>query len=214
MFKRFNKIELFSYDQTIVCFSVILFSFSVAECFAKGFDTLPGIIENGYLDMMILKPSSIIFQILSFKMDVSRAGNLLQSIIVLVYSIFFCNIKWTLYKIFVLLIMLISGPFLFFNLFILRASFCFFSNDIFDFLNILTDGGKLFGQYPIPIYGRYIVIFFTYFIPLALVQFYPVLYLFDISSTFMYSIYPVFSWIFFIPCYTLWKLGIKHYKFK
>ena len=212
MFNKFHSIANFSYNQTIMCFSIILFSFSLAECFAKGFDVLPVIIENSDMDMILLKPQSAIFQILSFRIDLSRIGNLLQAIIVLFYAIFFCDITWTYYKIFVLLIMLISGVFLFFNLYLLRAAICFFSVNSFDFLNILTDGGKFFGQYPIPIYGKYITLFFTYFIPLSLIQFYPVLYLFDKSNRIIHSICPILSWVFFLPCYALWQIGIKHYQ--
>ncbi|HBB27740.1 MAG TPA: hypothetical protein DC000_00540, partial [Clostridiales bacterium] len=36
MFHRFNSVEGFSYSEVLICFSVVLMSFSLAECFFRG----------------------------------------------------------------------------------------------------------------------------------------------------------------------------------
>ena len=51
-------------------------------------------------------------------------------------------------------------------------------------MNVLTDGGREFGTYPYSIYGDGILKFLTYVIPLALFQYYPLLYLLDKKRTF------------------------------
>ena len=38
MFARFNSVEGFTYSEVLLCFAVVLLSFSLAECFARGFD--------------------------------------------------------------------------------------------------------------------------------------------------------------------------------
>ena len=44
-------------------------------------------------------------------------------------------------------------------------------------MNIFTDGSREFGKYPLSIYGNEVLKFFTYVIPIALFQYYPLLYL-------------------------------------
>lgn len=38
LFERFSSIEGFTFSQVLLCFAVILLSFSLSECFARGFD--------------------------------------------------------------------------------------------------------------------------------------------------------------------------------
>ena len=38
MFQRFSNVEGFTYSQVLLCFSIMLLEFSLAEMFARGFD--------------------------------------------------------------------------------------------------------------------------------------------------------------------------------
>ena len=79
-------------------------------------------------------------------------------------------------------------------------------------MNIFTDGGKEFGKYPLSIYGEGILKFFTFIIPLALIQYYPLLYLLGRTDNPLYMILPVFGILFILPSYIFWRFGVKHYK--
>ena len=41
MFQRFSNVEGFTYSQVLLCFSIMLLEFSLAEMFARGFDSFP-----------------------------------------------------------------------------------------------------------------------------------------------------------------------------
>jgi ABC-2 type transport system permease protein len=79
-------------------------------------------------------------------------------------------------------------------------------------MNILTHGGREFGRYPYAIYGQGILKFVTYVIPLALVQYYPLLYLTDREDSPLYMLAPLPAFLFLIPCYVFWKFGLSRYK--
>ena len=212
MFDRFNQVEGFTYTEVLLCFAVVLMAFSLAECFFRGFDTFPSIISNGEFDRMMVRPRSVIFQVLASKIEFSRIGRLLQAIIVFAYAIPASGINWTFDKIVTLLFMLISGITLFSGLFIIYASFCFFTIEGLEFMNIFTDGGREFGRYPLSIYGEGILKFFTYVIPTALFQYYPFLYLIGRSNNLLYMFLPLVGMLFIIPCYYFWRFGLRHYK--
>jgi ABC-2 type transport system permease protein len=212
MFRRFNKVEDFSYSEVLLCFAIILTSFSIAECFVRGFDAFSETISNGEFDRIMVRPRNEIFQVLGAKIEFTRVGRFLQAVIVFFYAIPTSNVLWTFDKIITLVFMIIGGVFLFSGLFIIYASLCFFTTEGLEFMNIFTDGGREFGSYPIKIYGDGILKFFTFIIPLALVQYYPLTYLIGRTSNKAYILLPLFGVLFIIPCYIFWKFGLRHYK--
>ena len=76
----------------------------------------------------------------------------------------------------------------------------------------MTDGGKHLAQYPMGIFRKAFLIFFTFVIPYASVNYYPLLYLVGKSNSFLYAISPIFVFLFLIPCYFAFNVGLKHYE--
>lgn len=212
MMAQFNEVEDFSFSEVLLCFATVLMAFSLAECFARGFDTFPSMISNGEFDRIMVRPRNVIFQILASKVEFSRMGRLVQAVIVFAYAIPSSGVTWTADKIITLILMILSGVAVFSGLFVIYASLCFFTTEGLEFMNIFTDGGREFGSYPLSIYGEGILKFFTYVIPLALFQYYPFLYLTGRSDNVLFMLLPIGGFAFLIPSYMIWKIGLKHYK--
>lgn len=212
MMSRFHAVEGFTYSEVLLCFGIVLMAFSTAECFARGFDLFPGMIGNGEFDRAMVRPRSVMFQVLASKIEFSRLGRLIQGAIVFIYALATCGIFWTVPKICTLIFMLIGGVATFTALFIIYASFCFFTLDGLEFMNIFTDGGREFGKYPFAIYGKNVLRFFTYIIPLALFQYYPLLFLLGRSGNMLFMVLPLVSMLFLIPANAFWRFGIRRYK--
>lgn len=212
LFERFNMVEGFNFNEILICFSIILISFSIAECFVRGFDSFGSIISNGEFDRIMVRPINEIFQVLASKIELSRIGRLIQSGIIFIYSIYASGIEYTSIKIFTLILMILGGIALFSGLFIIYASFCFFTIEGLEFINIFTDGGREFGKYPMNIYGKNVLKFFTYIVPLACIQYYPLLFLLDRESSIIYMFTPIVGFLFLIPAFIFWRFGVKHYK--
>ncbi len=212
LFERFSSIEGFTFSQVLLCFAVILLSFSLSECFARGFDLFPNMIGNGEFDRILIRPKNEIFQILASKMEFTRLGRVIQAICIFCYAIPHSEVIWTFDKILTLIFMIIGGFLVFSGIFILYAVLCFFTLEGLEFMNILTNGAMEYGKYPFSIYGKQILKFLTYIVPLALVQYYPFLYLIGHSQNHFYIFLPLIASLFLIPCFLLWKFGVKHYQ--
>jgi ABC-2 type transport system permease protein len=212
MFQRFNQVDGFTFSEVLLCFAAVLMSFSLAETFARGFDHFATMIGNGEFDRIMVRPRNDIFQVLASKMDLSRTGRLIQAIAVFAYAIPTSGVIWTGDKIMTLVIMVIAGTCVFAGLFLVYAAICFFSTQALEFMNIFTDGGREFGMYPYSIYGKGILAFLTYVIPLALFQYYPFLYIIGRSDNVLYKFLPLVAILFLIPCYILWRIGLRHYR--
>jgi ABC-2 type transport system permease protein len=133
-------------------------------------------------------------------------------LIIFAYAIPSSGVVWIWDKILTLILMFVSGVFVFSGLFVIYAALCFFTTEGLEFMNIFTDGGREFGRYPFSIYGESVLKFFTYVIPLALFQYYPFLYLIGRSDNKLYMFLPLASLLFLLPCYGLWRFGVRHYK--
>lgn len=212
MFTRFNEVEGFTLSQTLLCTSVVTMAFSVAEVFARGFDIFPRLLGNGEFDRVLVRPRGIIFQVLASHIEFLRLGIFIQALAVLCYAIPNSGVTWTPDKILTLFLMICCGAIVFFGLYIVYASFAFFTTEGLEFMNILTYGGREFGRYPYSIYGGGILKFLTYVIPLALFQYYPLLYLLGRDPRVLYMFTPLIALLFIIPCYGFFRIGLRHYK--
>jgi ABC-2 type transport system permease protein len=214
LFMRFGSIKGYSFNEVLLCFSIISMSFATAECFGRGFDSFSSVISNGEFDRIMVRPRSEILQVLGTKIEFTRIGRLLEALIVFIYAIKTSGIYWSFDKIVTVLLMLAGGICLFFCLFLIYAAICFFTLEGLEFMNIFTDGGRELAQYPLNIYKDWVLKFFTFIIPMAFINYYPFLYIIDKGHIYgiIYMFSPIVSFLFFLPSILLWKMGVKHYK--
>lgn len=121
------------------------------------------------------------------------------------------NIIWNFSKIITLFLMIIASILIFFGLFVITASYCFITIQGLEIRNLFTDGGKNLAQYPIGIYKKGVMFIFTFIIPYAFINYYPLLYFIDKSTNILYMLSPLLVFVFLIPCLLSFKIGLKHY---
>ena len=212
MMQRFGSINGYSLSEVLLCFAIVLMAFSLSECFARGFDMFPNMLGNGEFDRILVRPKGIILQVLGSKVEFTKLGRPIQAVLVFAYAIPASPVVWTSDKILTLMLMVLGGVAVFSGLFVIYATLCFFTTQGLEVMNIFTDGGKEFGKYPFEVYGKGILKFFTYVIPMAWFQQYPLTYLLGHSENKWLMVSPLICFLFLIPCYVLWRFGLRHYK--
>lgn len=212
MFTRFSSVDGFTYSEVLLCFSIMLMEFSLAECVARGFDLFPSMVRKGDFDRILTRPRNEILQVLGSNFELTRIGRMLQAIVMFIYGTTTCNLSWDFSKILTVVFMLIGGTVLFFGIFLIYAALCFFTLEGLECMNILTDGAREYGKYPLSIYGKGVLKFCTYVVPYALVQYYPFLYLIERTDNLFYIFIPLLTILFLIPSFLLWKFGVHRYQ--
>lgn len=212
MYARFQSVKNYSYEDSLLCFAVILLSFSLAEMLVRGFDTFSGMLGNGEFDRILVRPRNEMLQVLLAKIEFTRLGRILQALLMFGVVIAQGNVKWNVPKILTLCLMVFGGTCLFSAMFIIYAGLCFFTTESLEFMNVFTDGAREYGKYPLEIYGKKLLFFCTFFVPYALVQYYPFLYLTDRRDDTFLIFLPLAACLFLIPAVVLWKVGVRHYK--
>lgn len=211
MFQRFHSVKGYTYSEVLLCFGITLMEFSLAEMVARGFDTFSSMISNGVFDRIMVRPRNEILQVLGQKIEFTRIGRMLQAIVMFSYGITKSGVDWTAAKIATVIFMLLGGAAVFCGIFLIYASICFFTLEGLEFMNILTDGAREYGKYPVNIYGNKVLLLCTFVVPYALVQYYPLLFLLG-RGAWWYAFLPAGGFLFLIPCYLFWGFGLHHYK--
>ena len=178
-------------------------------CFLPIIDRL---IITGDFDRLLLRPKNIIIQVLSSYADFIKISRLIQALIVMVIALVNLDVTITPLKVVTLILMIISAVVIFFGIFMLAASYCFITIQGLEVRNLFTDGGKHMAQYPIGVFKKGFVLFFTFIIPYAFVNYDPLLYFIGKSNNVLYAFSPLIVFIYLIPCFLAFKLGMKKYQ--
>lgn len=211
LFDKFSNIKGFTLYDVLLTFGIIQFGFSFCETFFRGIDTFDELIVNGTFDRLLLRPQNILLQVFVNEVSFVKASRLIQSIIILIIAILNLEVIWSFDKIITLIFMLIASIFVFLSIFILAASYCFFTVKGLEVRNVFTDGGKHMAQYPIGIFKKGFVFVFTYIIPYGFVNYYPLLYLLDKETNKLFIFSPLITIIYLIPSILIFYKGIRRY---
>ena len=212
IFERIDAVDGFTYGQVFLCFAVVGSAFSVGELFGGGLAAFSRILGDGSFDRALVRPRPVLLQILVPNFDFTRLGLLVQAAVVLCWAVPASGVAWTVPKALALVLMIVCGAVVFFAMFLLKAACTFFTTESVQFLDIFTYGARQFGRYPFSVYGKQVLWVLTFVVPLALFQYYPLLYLVGRSSAAWLMLLPLAAALVLVPCLLLFRFGVKRYK--
>ena len=213
LFQRFGTLAGWSFAEIALCFAVVQMAFALSECFVRGFDVFKKLVITGDFDRLLLRPRGTVLQVLGTNFEFSRLGRIVQAIAVFIIALTLIDVDFTVLKGLTLVLMVISGFFIFSGLFILGACMCFFTTDSLEIVNIFTDGGREIAAYPLDIYSKGMKRFFTFIVPFGCFNYLPLMYILDKagSNSILYMLTPLLGILFIVPCLLLWNFGVKKY---
>lgn len=212
LFDKFGSIEGYTFDNILICFSVSFLGYSIAECFFRAFDHFDRMIANGEFDRILVRPKGLFLQILGNEIEFSKFGRAVAAFIIFIYTLSINPELLKIDKIITLILMILGTIVIYGSLFILKAGITFFTTQGLEIMNIFTDGGRELTQYPLDIYQKWVKNFFTFILPMGFVNYYPLLYVIGKTDNILYLLSPILSIIIILPCYWVWRIGLKKYK--
>ncbi|HWR40342.1 MAG TPA: ABC-2 family transporter protein [Patescibacteria group bacterium] len=213
LFARFGTLQGWTFYEVALGFAVIHMAFAITQCFVRGFDQFPQLVNSGDFDRMMLRPPSLLLQVFASRFEFIKIGRLLQSLAVLIWAISELPAIWGFLKIMTLGLMLASGVCLFASLYILTAALSFWTIQGLDLVDVFANGGREMAQYPQHIYQRWVQRFFTFVIPFGCINYLPLLFLLDKmeGNPWPYVLSPLYSLLFLGPCLGIWRIGVRRY---
>ena len=213
LFQRFHVLGEWTVDEVMLCFACIHLSFAVSECFARGFDRFSQVVSQGEFDRVLVRPRGTVLQVLGARFEFSRIGRFALSLAILVLSLIRLQLLLTPLKLLTMTLMVLCGALIFSGIFMLAATLCFWTIERLEVANIFTDGGREMSQYPLNIYPKAIMRFFTFVIPFGTVNYLPLRWLLGRpDSQAWHALTPLLGLLFLVPCIWLWRVGVRKYQ--
>jgi ABC-2 type transport system permease protein len=176
----FNRIPLlvgWSLPEVALLYGLSGVCFAVAEIFAAALDNFQVHIVQGTFDRILVRPRGALFQVLSEDFALRRVGRVAQATLILILAVRLLDLEFPFDKAIVLTFCLVSGTVIYFAIFVLGATFCFWTVQAKEATHVFTYGGDGLASWPLDIYGGSVRRFFTFVVPLAFVNYEPALYL-------------------------------------
>ena len=209
LFSKFKLLDIYNTYELLLGFSTLWLSYSLAEMFGRGFDNFYKIIVNGDFDILVIRPRSLFIQIFGCDICYEKLGRVVFSLIMFIYSAVKVINSFSILKVLLLLLMVLGCIVIILSILIIGASFCFVTIQGLEAVNIFTNGTRQLAQYPLGIYKKPVRIFFSTIIPVGLVNYYPLNYLTDKSSSIIYLLLPILTIILFLISIKVFKIGTK-----
>ncbi|MBQ7240118.1 MAG: ABC-2 family transporter protein [Bacilli bacterium] len=211
LFDKFELLEEFNINYLFLVFSVNWLGFSLAETFARGFDEFKKLMKKGGFDILLIRPRNILLQMLGNDIAFHKIGRIIASLFLLIRSIIILIPNITIDKILLIIFMVLGDAIIITSLFLFGAFFVFFTVEGLEFINVFTNGSKQVNEYPISIYHKAIGIIFTFVIPIALCNYYPVEYLLGTNTNIYMFLMPFSSLILLGISVFVFNLGLHKY---
>lgn len=191
--------------------------FKAADMVMTNFDRLPLMIRTGTFDQILTRPLGTLGQVITGQIDVRHIGGVTQGFVVLVLAIRAAHIDWDPQRVAVFVVMLPSAFVIFCAIWVATNAIAFWTMDAREVANSVTYGGNFLTQFPMHIYGRWMLRLFGYVIPLAFVTYFPSLYILDkpdplgAPSWFRFAS-PLAALASVVVARLIWRAAIRHYR--
>ncbi len=217
LFDRFGGLQGWTLPEVALFYGTVNVAFAIADASSRGFDLVGTLIKNGDFDRFMLRPRSTVLQLAGQELTLRRVGRLLQGLAVFLWAASALDIAWSPVRIVLVIAAISGGTCLFYGLFIFQGTLSFWTTETLEIMNTVTYGGVETIQYPVSIYRPWFRKFFTFVVPLACVNYFPLLAVLGRPDPLGTPL--VFQWAapavgvaFLIVALQAWKVGVRHYR--
>lgn len=217
LFQRFGQLRGWSLAEAAMFYGTISITFSIADSIGRGFDQFGNLVKAGDFDRLLVRPRSTVVQLIGQELTLRRVGRFSQGAIVLVWAQSAMHLTWSAGTVLLWVSAVANGACLFLGLVVLQATSAFWTTESLEAWNAFTYGGGFMSQYPVTIYRPWFRQFFTFVIPLACVNYFPmvaILHHRDPLNTpmFLQWLAPWAGVAFLLIALQVWKFGVRHYR--
>ncbi|MFF9088040.1 ABC transporter permease [Streptomyces sp. NPDC014991] len=176
MFSRVDTLGGYSLPEVAFLYGLSATSFGLADLVIGSMDRLGRRVRDGTLDTLLVRPAPVLAQVAADRFALRRLGRVTQGALVLGWSLTRLDVAWTVPKVLLMPVTVVSGFGIFAAVFVAGAAFQFLAQDASEVQNAFTYGGTTLLQYPPTVFAKELVRGVTFVLPLAFVNWLPACY--------------------------------------
>lgn len=217
LFDRFGSIQGWTLAEVALLYGMAHVGFAIAEAFGRGFDIFDEMVKSGDFDRLLLRPLGTALQVGAAQLQLLRIGRFLQGAVVLGWAALALDVRWGPGEVALLVLAIGAGACIFVGIFVLQATFAFWTVESLEIFATVTYGGVETTQFPLPIYDRWLRWLFIAVVPLACATYFPALALLDrpdpLGAPGWVSWFsPAVGPLFLVVAVRVWNFGVRHYR--
>lgn len=216
LFDRFKTVQGWRFEEIALFYGIAGLAFAVADAFTSGFDRFGATVKAGEFDRLLLRPRSTALQLAGQELTLRRIGRFSQAFLVFAWAVWVLDIDWTVQRSLLVLTSIVGGAATFYAIVVFQATLAFWTTEGLEIANAAVYGGVETIRYPLEIYKDWFRKLFTYVIPLACVNYYPMLAVLgrvtqdDPGYVFSW-LSPIVGFLFLFLALRIWLFGVRHY---
>ena len=201
-----------SLPEILLIYGLITLSTSINHMFADNLWTLGrDYVRTGTFDRFMVRPVDPLFHLLADRFCHDGIGNFLVGAALVIIASSRLNVVWTPLTVGYLVLMVLSGGFIFIALNLMTAVSGFWLMDSVPVTRVVFEMHE-FAKYPLTIYPRFVGVLLTAVIPYGFASFFPATFLLGRDSN------PLLAWgaplvaaVLMVIGLAVWRFGLRHY---
>lgn len=209
--QRIPQLMGWDFKQLLFLFGIAATGRGLNQVFLNAPFFFHGFVRRGMLDMMMVRPVGVLFQMIGVSQEFIGFGSVLSGIAIIIYAAPHIQVAWTLSAILYLCMAIICSMLIQFAILMMVVIPGFW---VFEMRSVIYPVAWLidFSRYPISIYPPLLRGLLTFVFPYAMGSFYPAAYLID-PQKYAWALYavPGTAIILLFIAYRFWRFGLNHY---
>ena len=217
VFGNVHSIGGFTLPEALYLYGTAQAAFFTSDLLFTGTEYLAVRIRMGTFDGLLIRPVGVLPQVFADQFTPRRIPPLLPAYTALAVGVAKAPVHWTLLRIAMVPYTLLVGVAVFGAVWILVGAFQIVAADASEVMNSITYGGQFMTSYPLSLYGRNLMLFLTFALPLAYVNWQPTLYVLGHpdplgTPSFLRFAGPLFAAAMWVLALFAWRAALRHHR--
>ncbi len=179
LFANVPRLDEWSVGEVALLYAMSGLAFALTDMVIGHLDELSVLIRDGSFDVLLVRPRSTLFQVVTADFQLRRLGKAAQALLVLAYAVTQLDVDWSPTRVAVLAASIVSAALIFAAVWIVVICIVFWAVEGRETAAAFTYGGQFLTQYPITLYDQWLRRLMAYALPMAFVAYFPALYILD-----------------------------------
>ena len=202
--------------QATLVFALANLGFALADLLFGQLDSIPTLLRLGQLEALLVRPMSVMGQLITSDFQLRRLGRALVSVLLLAVVLPLVDVDWTPGRVYLLLVTPLVGCAIYGAMFAVAGGVQFWLVDGAEFTSSFVYGGSYAGQVPGSVLPPVLRSLFTFVVPATLTGYAPALLLLGLPGPALLPAWlgwwaPVVAVWTWLLAALAWRSGVRHF---